>query len=265
MNREMRCSFVILVFMTIAFAVQASAMQQGSLDFSRYNVILARRPFGTSAASATQATPPPPQPKPVSPQDSFAKDYRMCAIRDGLAGVSVGLVNVGAKPVTSFFLFTGDSEDGIQLVEADFAEEKALLRKGDEECWIYMNGGVRSVAAAGGMIPGASDGLIGVQGLISSRLAQLRRSKPVPFTGLTKEEYNEKRASGEIPPPIPARNFLPGRAPQVEMTREEREAKLSEYNMELIRAGGEKGLPLPIPLTQEQDDQLVAEGVLPAR
>jgi hypothetical protein len=33
--------------------------------------------------------------------------------------------------------------------------------------------------------------------------------------------------------------------------------------MELIRAGGDLGPALPIPLTPEQDDQLVREGALP--
>jgi hypothetical protein len=39
--------------------------------------------------------------------------------------------------------------------------------------------------------------------------------------------------------------------------------KLREYNLELIKAKGAKGPPLPIQLTPEEDDQLVKEGVLP--
>jgi len=43
-------------------------------------------------------------------------------------------------------------------------------------------------------------------------------------------------------------------------TGEELEKHLRDYQMDVIR----KGLtPLPIPLTQEMDDQLVKEGVLP--
>jgi hypothetical protein len=38
---------------------------------------------------------------------------------------------------------------------------------------------------------------------------------------------------------------------------------LEQYQMDLIRAGGEKGPPLPMELTPEMDDQLVKEGVLP--
>ena len=58
-------------------------------------------------------------------------------------------------------------------------------------------------------------------------------------------------------------NLSPGSdAPSNEfqnMSREEQK-ELQEYNMDLIRSG----LPsLPIPLTPEQDKQLVEEGILP--
>jgi hypothetical protein len=39
--------------------------------------------------------------------------------------------------------------------------------------------------------------------------------------------------------------------------------RLQNYQMDLIRAGGAKGPPLPIQLTPEADSQLVEEGVLP--
>jgi len=41
------------------------------------------------------------------------------------------------------------------------------------------------------------------------------------------------------------------------------EAQLREYNLKIIEAGGELGPALPIPLTQEEDDELVRKGVLP--
>ena len=44
------------------------------------------------------------------------------------------------------------------------------------------------------------------------------------------------------------------------LRREEIRANLQDYQMEVIRSGMP---PLPIPLTQEMDDQLVSEGVLP--
>jgi hypothetical protein len=44
--------------------------------------------------------------------------------------------------------------------------------------------------------------------------------------------------------------------------RDDIEKNLQQYQMDLIRKGAK---PLPIPLTQEMDDQLVKEGVLPPR
>jgi hypothetical protein len=52
---------------------------------------------------------------------------------------------------------------------------------------------------------------------------------------------------------------------RVKIGAEQLEAQLREYNLELIRARGEKGPPLPIPLSPQEDDQLVEEGVLPPR
>jgi hypothetical protein len=47
------------------------------------------------------------------------------------------------------------------------------------------------------------------------------------------------------------------------LTGEALQNHLEQYQMDLIRAGGEKGPPLPMELTPEMDDQLVKEGVLP--
>lgn len=47
------------------------------------------------------------------------------------------------------------------------------------------------------------------------------------------------------------------------LTGEEQRKFLEQYQMDIIRAGGAKGPPLPIQLTPEMDAQLVKEGVLP--
>ncbi|OGV65209.1 MAG: hypothetical protein A2498_12445 [Lentisphaerae bacterium RIFOXYC12_FULL_60_16] len=62
------------------------------------------------------------------------------------------------------------------------------------------------------------------------------------------ELEERRRQMGEAPTIIP----------------EELKKQLESYQLELIRAGGAKGppLPLPMPLTQEMDDRLVEEGVL---
>gem|GEM_PF-774900 len=56
-------------------------------------------------------------------------------------------------------------------------------------------------------------------------------------------------------PPVPI--------PVPKYTGAEAQKHLEQYQKELIRAGGEKGPPLPMPVTPEMDAQLVKEGVLP--
>lgn len=63
--------------------------------------------------------------------------------------------------------------------------------------------------------------------------------------------------------PLPEREDVPERklTPKEQARkREEVRENLRQYQMEVIRAGMD---PLPIPLTQEMDDQLVKEGILP--
>lgn len=47
------------------------------------------------------------------------------------------------------------------------------------------------------------------------------------------------------------------------LSKEERDKEYRVYNMELIRAKGKKGIPLPIPLNKQETMQLVSEGSLP--
>lgn len=124
----------------------------------------------------------------------------------------------------NYFLFEGDSEDGIELVKADYDGEKAMLRKGAEEVWMDMNAAVAPTPAIGAATAAAP---------------ALRRSIPLP----------------PVAPEAPAKTQLTGEALKTH---------LKEYQMELIRAGGKKGPPLPMPLTPEMDAKLVEEGVLPS-
>jgi hypothetical protein len=129
-------------------------------------------------------------------------------------------MNVTTKK--NYFLYEGDMEDGMELVQADFENEKALLKKGAEEAWMDMNAATVVVSAA-------------------------------PSTGSAAGVIAARRNAASAPPPPPPKPLYTGEA---------LEKHLKDYQMELIRAGGEKGPPLPMELTPEMDDQLVAEGVL---
>jgi len=166
------------------------------------------------------------------------------------AGIRVGLVDLQTKQAS--FLRVGQDLDGLMLVDADFQREGAKLRKDGREYWIYLDG---TTAAPGG---GAR--------------------RPNPFAAAAADTARRETAARPRPPstgnkPPYAERLAKRREILEERRRRSREmeaigpealkTQLQEYQMELIRAGGELGPPLPIPLTREMDDQLVEEGVLP--
>ncbi len=217
-------------------------------DFTRYQVILDRKPFGEEAV-VLPAQNVGPDGKPMPPPESFVKNLKMCAVtRHALTGrLQVGLVDSATKK--NYFLNVGDSEDGITLVDADYDGEKALLRKGAEEVWLGMSD-VTSMATGPAVLPVPSG---------AGRAAQP--------PGMTMPQPSAVPA----PPPMPSRPDRGVRRRDLSAVVTNRPSgevlakHLEQYQMDLIRAGGTKGPPLPIPLTPEMDQQLVKEGVLPAQ
>jgi len=204
-----------------------AARGEGNAGFARYQVILDRMPFGAEpspeALAAAAAQAAP-------ARDPFTKNLKMCAVtRNLLTGkLQVGLMDAGSKK--NYFLGVGETEDGITVVDADYEKEKALLRKDGEEAWLSMSDVATMVTVAPAPTPRAP-----VRGGRSA-VAQ-----PAPKREAVREVKVE--------------------APR--LTGEALEKHLQTYQMDLIRAGGEKGPPLPMELTPEMDAQLVAEGVLP--
>jgi len=216
--------------MPILLTVLASAAAAFAYTFDRYQPILDRQPFGEvqpDPASLVQ--------KPTGPvAPPFTKDLKMCAITEDESGVQVGFVNVAMKPPKSYLLRIGEVEDFIELVDADYVEEMALLRKGDEENWISMDGtgtGFGSTGGGGSSPPPGAAGTPAAQKQLSYR-----------------ERLEQRRAARvrEAKPP--------------KLEGEELKRHLQELQMNLIREGAP---PLPMELTPEMDAQLVAEGVLP--
>lgn len=213
------------------FAAYSAAEIQ---DFARYEVILQRRPFG--APPVRDVAPPPP----VAPADDPFKSLRLVGITRGDDGeLSVGIADIAANPPKSIFLTMGESYDGLTLMDADYELEGALIRKDQNDKWLYLGGvqpggeSVQQFQAADQA--GRSEASKGVQSYIERMRAR-----------------REATRVRHVEPPA--------------LQGEDLKKHLAEYNMELIRAaakGESKGPPLPIPLTPEQDQQLVEEGVLP--
>jgi hypothetical protein len=202
-------------------------------DFSRYKIILKRRPFGDAplenADTGTNNKPP------VKTGPSFADSLRLCAITDVSGVIRVGFVNIKAKPIKSYFLFVGDSEDGIEVVDADYDAESVTLRKDGDVRTLTMSGGGASLATNRG---GSSSRNSSSRSAFRSRRARIKRTRA--------EIEAARRAAIERKRPI--------------LTGKEYDDHIHQYNLDVIRRGGPA---LPVALTPEEDAQLVSEGVLP--
>ncbi|MDD4341900.1 MAG: hypothetical protein PHO14_06665, partial [Kiritimatiellae bacterium] len=96
-----------------------------------YQIILDRQPFGT---------PPPdiPPPERVIPvQESFAATMVLSGIYEEDDGAMRAAI-VDKKDNRYFSLIVGESEEGVELLDVDYAKEEAVLKKGDEVVVLRM-------------------------------------------------------------------------------------------------------------------------------
>ncbi len=213
----------------------AGALAAPSYPFDRYQVILDRQPFGEAAAPASDTASAP------TADMLFARTLRLCALIELADGtVRAGIVDTQTK--STFYLRPGESEEGLDLLSVDLEDEVATVRKGGLTVDLKMEGGSAAAAA-----------------------------RPPPVTAVTRRmTYAERRRMRAAPPatnpgtpggasaPVVAQPAPP--PPQPRLTGKALEKHLREYQLEVIRQGLP---PLPIPLTPQQDAQLVKEGVLP--
>lgn len=233
----------IVIFLWMAFTVAPSLATVA--DFSRYEVILKRRPFGEPPTAEVSVVAP--ASTPAGP--SFADSLRIVALTYSQGDVRVGLVDSKTTPPKTYFLFIGETQDGIEVVSASYEKEEVVLRKDGNERTLSMAQGGRVVESVRTTERPTMSGRPG----LASATQPGRRTLPGERT-------------------VTPRTLSPGR--QLRIAEERRrletvpdldgqvlEKHLQEYNMEAIRSGAP---PLPIPLTEEQDAQLVKEGVLPS-
>ncbi len=167
----------------------------------------------------------------------------MVAITESPAGVRVGFVNMRKRPPKPYYLYIGDSDDGIMLADADFDSERALLRKDGEQFWMTMGTGVADAPP-----PAEPDR----PRRPSAPRPAAQESPPAGGSAISYAERRRQRLEE-----------MRHRAQESRQASEEDvEKRLQEYQMQLIREGK---TPLPIPITEEMDAQLVEEGILPPR
>ncbi|MFT5241491.1 MAG: hypothetical protein ACI9OU_002480 [Candidatus Promineifilaceae bacterium] len=242
MNSNRYNMIAVCVVFGAALCVTDAVATRGSYD--RYQPIVDREPFGALPVTPVATGPVvvvPPEPQfdaDNPPKGAFIETLRICAMTETDFGLRVGIVDIKTKPQTVYFLYPGEAENGIKVVEADYANERALLRKNDETYWLGMNDvGANTAPRVATKTPanaGAKKSSVTKRMSYSDRLSRRRELESARMEALRKP---------------------------VEISGEALKAHIQEMQMDAIRTGKP---PLPIPLTREMDDQLVQEGVLPA-
>ncbi len=221
----------------ILWVLIVSSMAVSAVEYNRerYDLILDRSPFGedpllaqeeaNNAKEAAEAT---------AAAKKMEKEMRLCYLLETDAGeIRAGFQNLKARPgdPKSIMLMVGESYNGMKLSEIDIATSSATL---------MLNGKRVTFELTKSAAPPP----------VAKAVAQPARK----FGG----GFRAKPPAKPAKPPQPA---APKLSPEeIAKARAETTERLRQYQMEVIRNGMP---PLPVPLTQDMDDQLVAEGILP--
>ena len=205
----------------------------GELD--KYQIIIDRQPFGRELIS--------PEPS-VSAINSEAeaiaaakaaeKELRLCFIFETTKGlIRAGFQNkiVKAGEPKSIMLGVGDTFKGMKLVDVNIQESTATLDRNGVMIMFSLNKSAKNT-------------------LGNSKTTSTRKFN----SGFRSSNTNDKEIKKEVNVKLTVQ--------QQEQRKQEIQESLRQYQMDVIRAGLP---PLPVPLTKQMDDQLVAEGVLPPK
>lgn len=266
MNAPKISRFGLEAFVTTSVLIVLWGVRTGAVDFARYQVILDRKPFGEVQPVKEVSQPV------VSPPSAQAKTLRLCAITEDRDGrIQVGILDIAAKPPRSYFLSVGESQDGLEVVDAGYEEEKAVVRRSGEEFTLYLEGASTSGQSTSSIVPTLPSAarVISSPASVSTYAAPGTAVHFTPRSGDSSSSSSLGSASAQGTMSYAERlrarrEALRHRTVEPpKLSGEELKKHLEEYQMELIRAKGAMGPPLPIQLTPEMDAQLVKEGVLP--
>lgn len=264
--------------------------------FARYDVILARMPFGVPApAAAVPAAADPAAQQQAQAEQQLARQIAMVAVNVTPGGkTAVGFIDKAEKPPRNYYLGVGESANGFVVEDASYEEETATLSKDGVAITIKLGVGVVATPAAAAPVaaprsfgsrlpaplpvaapaapsvtpPGSPPALVRTPVLSS-------RSLPLPGTlrgvdralSIVKDSsYVErlKQRRAELLEASQAQDQA--QKARIGEAADERAAQLftmllRRRNMDMIRRGEGS---LGIELTPEEDAQLVKEGVLPS-
>lgn len=220
-----------IVGIALVYVLAAGAcMAETEYTRERYDLIVDRSPFGEDPLVVQQEQ--------IAAKESAAaaaaakaleKELRLCFLLKSETGeIRAGFQNLKAKAgdPRNVMLMVGESFRGMKLLDIDLGNSSAILQHQGKRVMFELS------------------------------------KAPTPAKAAPKPAQPQRRFGGGF-----RRQPQPQKPPEPQLSPEEQAAKreevrenLRQYQMEVIRAGMP---PLPIPLTQEMDDQLVAEGVLP--
>ena len=261
--------------------------------FDRYDSILTRMPFGQAPAvavnPAASATPPPP------PPPAFVAKLTLCAInRTPASTIVVGFVDASTNPPHSYYLSVGEDENGFTVLSADIDQELATIEKDGIRIDLKMGKGATVANAAPSPAPVAPRripapdattpmGSVASAGPPMPVIPVVSPTDPTAWPiprnikaidnalkmGIKNDSYVERlrKRREEVLAQQQQAAAADGAQLAPEKIDEDAasakfEAFLRRKNLNLIRKG-EPGLG--IPLTPEEDAQLVSEGVLPTQ
>ncbi|MCK4563907.1 MAG: hypothetical protein KAU94_04460 [Verrucomicrobia bacterium] len=197
----------------------------------RYNVILDRSPFGSDPLSSVTA--PDASAKERATAAALEKAYRLSFLLETDEGeIRAGFQNLKPKPgePASSVIMVGESFMGMKLKTIDMVNSEATLEHNGQPITFQL----------------------------TKRPVQAKASVRTPTQPTRRFGGGFRSREPAKPAPTPPPKLSPE---EQKLRREEIRKNLQDYQMEVIRTGMP---PLPVPLTKEMDDQLVAEGVLPA-
>lgn len=247
------CGVAVLI---VVSAGDAFGAVSDTVPFSRYKQIIEKEPFG-----------PIPKPPPINTDTNVVTKIDDIEpeplVPPELENIKVTLMSkyrgipasgfTDMKTGTSYYLLEGQEFEGFKLLSVDFAGQKIRLGAGgielDFPMWVNpATTNMADISTFGQLSP------------MPENAVAATKVTPTPQTrqGPTDEEREARRQRYEEARRQREEERERRRAEMESLTPEEREQRLRNYNMELIRTGG--GPPLPIELKPEELQQLANEG-----
>jgi len=238
--------------------------------FSRYEIIIDRKPFGTPPpAAAAPAAVDNAAVQQAQEEQKLARQINMVAVNKPPAGkTAVGFIDKSEKPERNYYINVGETVNGFTVVEASYEDETATLRKDEVTITLKLGQGlVKGGAPAAQPAPAPAAGAAPAR--VPPVTAPPPRPNPPPAAAgaqrtLTSESFRERlarqRAAREAAEAArQKRAVLDAEARAEKITKDELEKATREINLNLIRQGMK---PIsPVTLTPEEDAEMVRLGV----